>query len=132
MEKRPPANRREWEQAVEAYFALCDSTRERTALKGGGFSERQIPYTLYGLCAHMHLPAPELLALSRGEGGAPWQRALLSQAVCRIAAYTMERALLGELGYQVATAALKELYPQEEGPSSLTVSMEGGAEAYSL
>ena len=49
MEKRPPANRREWEQAVEAYFALCDSTRERTALKGGGFSERQIPYTLYGL-----------------------------------------------------------------------------------
>lgn len=30
------------EEAVRAYFAQCDGTRERVPQKGGGFSERVI------------------------------------------------------------------------------------------
>ena len=49
------------EQAVRAYFARCDGTRERIPQKGGGFAERQIPYTLYGLSAAVAMKTLRLI-----------------------------------------------------------------------
>lgn len=125
--------RTRWEQAVEGYFADCDSTRERTVLKNGGFEERQIPYTLHGLSYALELPVGQVLAIGRGQRGSRWQQRLLSRSLSRIGAYTMERALLGELSYQVALAALKEIEPEEDNAPAegLTVTMEAGAEVYS-
>lgn len=125
--------KRQWEQAVEGYFRGCDGTRERTALKNGGFQERQIPYTVYGLSYALGLPVQEVLSIGRGRQGNRWQQKLLCQSLSRIAAYTMERALLGELSYQVALAALKELGEESvEGVNEgITVTMEAGAEVYS-
>lgn len=124
-----------WEEAVEGYFAQCDSTRERTVLKNGGFEERQIPYTLYGLSYHVGLPVQEVLAIGHGQKGLRWQQQLLCQSLSRIAAYIMERALLGELSYQVALAALKEMEvdgdEKETGAQGFVVTMEAGAEVYS-
>ncbi len=98
------------EKAAEAYFARCDATRERYTLKSGEPAERQLPYTLYGLCGALELSAEQALSLARGEG-VRWQSRLLMNAVNRIAAYTAERALLGELNHQVALATLTTLYP---------------------
>ena len=99
-------------QAIEAYFAACDATRERYTLKNGGMSERQIPYTLYGLCAALDMDREEALRASKE--GAQWQRRLLRNAMLRIAAYTMERALLGELTHQMAAIALSDLGETEQ------------------
>lgn len=125
--------KKQWEQAVEGYFRGCDGTRERTALKNGGFQEWQIPYTLHGLSYALGLSAREVLSIGQGQAGNRWQQKLLSQSISRIAAYTMERALLGELSYQVALAALKELGEESaEGVNEgITVTMEAGAEVYS-
>lgn len=125
--------KKQWEQAVEKYFQGCDETRERMALKNGGFQERQIPYTLYGLSFALGIPAQRALRIGREQEGNRWQQKLLCQCLSRIAAYTMERALLGELSYQVALAALKELGEESaEGVNEgITVTMEAGAEVYS-
>lgn len=125
--------KKRWEQAAEGYFDRCDSTRERMALKNGGFQERQIPYTLHGLSYALGLPAKEVLSIGKGQAGNRWQQKLLCQCLSRIAAYTMERALLEELSYQVALAALKELGEEsaQGGSESITVTMEAGAEVYS-
>ena len=98
---------RRMEQAVRAYFARCDGTRERVPQKGGGFSERQIPYTLYGLCAAVALSPEEVLSAAHGQGDRV--DAILLRALVQVAAYIQERALLGELNATVSQAALKEL-----------------------
>ena len=120
-------------EAVGAYFARCDGTRERVPQKGGGFAERQIPYTLYGLSAAVSLSPQEVLAAAHGQGG-PAGNVLLGGLV-RIAAYIQEKALLGELSATVAQAALKELGltegPEEGAMGPLTVVLDGEAEAYS-
>lgn len=121
-------NRKDFQQAVEGYFAACDEKTEKAPPKGA--SPRQIPYTLHGLSSALGLQAGELLQLTR-EGNS-WQRPILNRAISRIAAYTMERALLGELSYQMATLALKELEPDKGPDKRLSVVMEGAAEAYSL
>lgn len=125
--------KKQWEQAVKEYFDRCDGTRERTALKNGGFQERQIPYTVHGLSYALGVSTQEVLSIGKGQQGNRWQQKLLCQCLSRIAAYTMERALLGELSYQVALAALKELGAESsEGVSQdITVTMEAGAEVYS-
>lgn len=132
-QERRGLERERWQQAAEGYFSWCDGTRERTELKNGGYTERQVPYTLYGLSARLGLSPKELVAIAHGEKGARWKQKLLSQALCRIAAYIMERALLGELSYQVALSALKELEHDktDSAPEGLTVTMEAGAEVYS-
>ena len=120
-------------EAVGAYFARCDGTRERVPQKGGGFSERQIPYTLYGLSAAVSLSPREVLSAARGRGRA--EGAILLGGLLRIAAYIQERALLGELNATVAQAALKELNlaedPSEETMEPLQVLLDGEAEVYS-
>lgn len=122
-------------QAMEGYFARCDETRERFAQKSGGFSERQIPYTLYGLALAVGMNPRRLLQLVRGEGGPAWKGRLLLAGVTRIAAYTMERALLGELNYQTALSALKELglseAGEEAGEGTLEVVLDREGEALS-
>ena len=70
-------------EAVGAYFARCDGTRERVPQKGGGFSERQIPYTLYGLCAAVSLAPEEVLSAAHGQGDAAGT-VLLSAAVAHM------------------------------------------------
>ena len=131
MSKRMGAER--MEQAIGAYFARCDGTRERVPQKGGGFSERHTPYTLYGLSAAVSLSPQEVLAAAHGQGG-PAGNVLLGGLV-RIAAYIQEKALLGELSATVAQAALKELGlaegPAEEGMEPLQVVLDDEAEAYS-
>ena len=116
-----------------AYFARCDGTRERVPQKGGGFSERQIPYTLYGLSAAVALSPQEVLTRAHGQGGAAG--AVLLRGLVRIAAYIQEKALLGELSATVAQGALKELGLTEEGPEEaaepLRVILDDEAEAYS-
>ena len=131
MSKRMGAKR--MEQAMGAYFARCDGTRERVPQKGGGFSERQIPYTLYGLSAAVSLSPQEVLAAAHGQGGA--QGAILLRGLVRVAGYIQEKALLGELSATVAQAALKELGltegPAEETAEPLQVVLDGEAEVYS-
>lgn len=131
MNRRMGAKR--MEQAVGAYFAQCDGTRERVPQKGGGFSERQIPYTLYGLSAAVSLPPQEVLAAAHGQDG-PAGNVLLGGLV-RIAAYIQEKALLGELSATVAQAAIKELglteEPAEAAMEPLRVVLDPEAEVYS-
>ena len=131
MGRRTGAKR--MEQAMGAYFAQCDGTRERVPQKGGGFSERQIPYTLYGLSAAVALSPREVLSAARGRGRV--EGAILLGGLLRIAAYIQERALLGELNATVAQAALKELGltedPSEEAMEPLQVVLDAEAEVYS-
>ena len=131
MSRRMSAKR--MEQALGAYFARCDGTRERVPQKGGGFAERQIPYTLYGLSAAVSLSPQEVLAAAHGQGG-PAGNVLLGGLV-RIAAYIQEKALLGELSATVAQAALKELGltedPAEGAMEPLQVILDEQAEVYS-
>ena len=131
MNRRMGAKR--MEQAVGAYFARCDGTRERVPQKGGGFAERQIPYTLYGLSAAVSLSPQEVLAAAHGQGG-PAGNVLLGGLV-RIAAYIQEKALLGELSATVAQAAIKELglteEPAEAAMEPLQVILDPEAEVYS-
>ena len=94
------------QQAIGAYFAACDATRERIPLKNGGFEERQIPYTLFGLARAVRLTPEEVLSAFH-TGRCSEEEAILRDAVLRVAAFTLERALLGELNYQSALEALK-------------------------
>ena len=131
MSKRMSAKR--MNEAVGAYFARCDGTRERVPQKGGGFSERQIPYTLYGLSAAVSLSPREVLAAAHGQGSAAGS--VLMEGLIRVAAYIQEKALLGELSATVAQAALKELGltedRAEDAMAPLQVILDDGAEAYS-
>ena len=131
MNKRMGAKR--MEQAMGAYFARCDGTRERVPQKGGGFSERQIPYTLYGLSAAVSLSPQEVLQAAHGQGSA--EGTVLLRGLIRVAGYLQERALLGELSATVAQTALKELglteNAAEEAMEPLQVILDGEAEAYS-
>ena len=130
MSRRMSAAR--MEQAMGAYFARCDGTRERVPQKGGGFSERQVPYTLYGLSAAVSLSPREVLSAAHGQGA---RGVVLLRGLVRIAAFIQERALLGELNATVAQAALKELGltegPEEGAMEPLTVVLDAEAEAYS-
>ena len=120
-------------EAVGAYFARCDGTRERVPQKGGGFSERQIPYPLYGLSAAVSLSPREVLSAARGQGKA--EGTVLLGGLLRVATFIQERALLGELSATVAQSALKELGLTEdlsaEGMEPLQVVLDGEAEVYS-
>ncbi len=114
------------EEAIRAYFAACDATRERTPLKNGGFTERQIPYTLYGLAVATGVAPRRILELAGGVGS---KARVWREAVSRIAAYTLERALLGELTYQAALAALAVLDPNDgkQDAAAVTVTMDASA-----
>ncbi len=94
--------------AIGAYFAACDATRERRELKNGGTEERQIPYTLFGLARAVRLTPEEVLRAFHTGGGSK-EDAILRDAVLRVAAYTLERTLLGELNYQSALEALRAM-----------------------
>lgn len=94
--------------AIGAYFSACDATRERRELKNGGTEERQIPYTLFGLARAVQMTPEEVLAVFH-TGKRSAADAILRDAVLKIAAYTLERALLGELSYQPALEALRAL-----------------------
>ena len=118
-------------EAVGAYFARCDGTRERVPQQGGGFSERQIPYTLYGLCAAVSLAPEEVLSAAHGQSDAAGT--VLLRALVQVAAYIQERALLGELNATVSQAALKELGltgGEEEGLEPLQVILDEQGEVY--
>lgn len=81
--------------------------------------ERQIPYTLFGLARAVRLSPEALLSVYRRPGRTQRER-LLFDAVLRVAAYTQERALLGELAYQVALEALRTIgapAEKEDGPA---------------
>ena len=131
MGRRMSAKR--MEAAVRAYFAQCDGTRERVPQKGGGFAERQIPYTLYGLSAAVSLSPQEVLLAAHGRGQG--EGLILMRGLVRVAGYLQERALLGELNATMAQAALKELGltdgAEEEAMEPLRVVLDGEAEAYS-
>ena len=118
------------ETAIGAYFAACDATRERIPLKNGGFEERQIPYTLFGLARAVNMMPDALLKKTRNA-----QRSrtgsLLANAVLKVAAYTMERALLGELTYQVALETIRSMGFAESGDEAvLTVVMDDRLNRY--
>ena len=131
MSRRTGAKR--IEQAMGAYFAQCDGTRGRVPQKGGGSLERQIPYTLYGLCAAVSLSPREVLLATRE--GRDRSGEVLLRGLVRVAAHIQERALLGELNATVAQAALKELNltegPEEAAMEPLTVVLDAEAEVYS-
>jgi len=95
-------------EAIGAYFAACDATRERRELKNGGTEERQIPYTLFGLARAVQLTPEEVLAAFHTEARSE-KNVILRDAVLRVAAYTLERALLGELNYQSALEAIRSM-----------------------
>ena len=70
--------------------------------------ERQIPYTLFGLARAACLTPEEILAAFHTEKRSKTD-AILRDAVLRVAAYTLERTLLGELNYQAALDALRSM-----------------------
>ena len=70
--------------------------------------ERQIPYTLFGLARAASLTPEEILSAFHA-GRRSKEDAILRDAVLRIAAFTLERALLGELSYQPALEALRAI-----------------------
>lgn len=119
------------EQKIRAYFAACDATRERIPLKNGGVEERQTPYTLYGLAVAMGYAPKRILALADGEGKTA---RLFREAVSRIAAYTLEHALLGELSHQMALAVLSMLTGDDsraETSGTLEITMDEAAQRWS-
>lgn len=128
-------NRQRLEQAIEGYFSDCDATREQIVKKSGEVITWQRPYTIYGLCAAVGLTAEEMLALRDGRGKKDCC-ALIRRALHRIAAYTLEQALLGDFSWQVATTALKELglIPQtsEEETGEIRITMDGAAREASV
>lgn len=119
--------------AIGAYFAACDATRERRELKNGGVEERQTPYTLFGLARAVRLTPDEVLsAFHTGRGSQ--EDAILRDAVLRVAAYTLERALLGELNYQSALEALKGMGlsgTADRGDGTLEIVLDDAAGRYS-
>jgi hypothetical protein len=119
--------------AIGAYFAACDATRERQQLKNGGFEERQVPYTLFGLARAVKLTPREILDAFH-TGGRSKTDAILRDAVLKIAAYTLEHALLGDLSYQVALEAIRAMGLSDgakSGEGDLTIVLDGAAERYS-
>ena len=119
--------------AIGAYFAACDATRERRELKNGGIEERQIPYTLFGLARAVRLTPDEVLSAFH-TGRCSGEEELLRDAVLRIAAYTLERALLGELNYQSALEALKGMGlsgTAAQGGGELQIVLDDAAERFS-
>ncbi|MBQ6145412.1 MAG: hypothetical protein IJI82_00150 [Clostridia bacterium] len=127
MSRRMSAKR--MEEAVRAYFAQCDGTRERVPQKGGGFSERQTPYTLYGLSKAVSLSPQEVLSAAHSRNDAAG--AILLSGLIQVAGYIQEKALLGELSATMAQAAIKELGLTEEAVEPLQVVLDEEAEAYS-
>ena len=119
--------------AIGAYFAACDATRERRELKNGGTEERQIPYTLFGLARAVRLTPEEVLSAFH-TGRCSKEEAILRDAVLRVAAYTLERALLGELNYQSALEALKGMGlsgTAAQGDGKLEIVLDEAAGRYS-
>ena len=110
MERKPERI----EAAIGAYFAACDATRERIPLKNGGFEERQIPYTLFGLAAVLDTTPEKLLKCAKETRRSRSCR-LVRNAVLKVAAYTAERALLGEINYQVALEIIRSMELSENG-----------------
>lgn len=120
-------------EAIGAYFTACDATRERRELKNGGTEERQIPYTLFGLARAVKLTPEEVLAAFHTEKGSK-EDAILRDAVLRVAAYTLERALLGELNYQSALEAIRSMGlsgTQEKADGTLEIVLDEAAARYS-
>ena len=119
--------------AIGAYFAVCDATRERRELKNGGIEERQIPYTLFGLARAVRLTPEEILAAFH-TGRRSKEDAILRDAVLKIAAYTLERTLLGELNYQSALEALRAMglsKAAEQTDGTLEIVLDDAAERFS-
>ena len=119
-------------EAIGAYFAACDATRERRELKNGGTEERQIPYTLFGLARAVQLSPQEILAAFHA-GRRSKTDAILRDAVLRIASYTLEHALLGDLSYQVALEAIRSMGLVESaksGDGERRIVLDASAERY--
>ena len=119
--------------AIGAYFAACDATRERHELKNGGIEERQIPYTLFGLARAVRLTPEEVLAAFHTNRRSK-ENAILRDAVLKVAAYTLERTLLGELNYQSALEALRAMglnQAAEQADGVLEIVLDSAAERYS-
>ena len=119
--------------AIGAYFAACDATRERRELKNGGAEERQIPYTLFGLARAVCMTPEEVLAAFHTEKRSK-ESAILRDAVLKVAAYTLERALLGELNYQTALDAIRSMglsgAQEQQADGTLTVVLDNAAGRY--
>ncbi len=112
---------------IEAYFAACDATSERTNPKTGTVAERPTPYTLAGLSEHLGIPQSEILA--KAKAGGERDAKLYADALRRIGRYIVERALLGELQYSVAAKLLDELdigekLPPNEEERQIVIVME--------
>ncbi len=125
--KLPPAD--ELKKQVEAYFAACDATAERTPLKNGAAAYRQVPYTFCGLAAHIRMDRAQILQCVKAPARSPNGRAvseILKDAIRRIEGHVAERALLGELNAAVAAMLLKDLSGGEEREAApaLTVTMD--------
>ena len=98
-------------EKAEAYFTLCDATRERVTLKNGEIAYYQVPYTLAGLCASLGVGRDALEKARREgprEGDGAQESAVLAWAAARVEQHLVERALLGELNSGVALMLLRE------------------------
>ena len=91
---------------IDAYFAACDGTAERVTLKNGGVSCRQTPYTLAGLAEHLSVAQQAIREKAQQSGR---MGRIYANALRCIERYTVERALLGELQYSVASMLLRGL-----------------------
>lgn len=122
----------QWNSAIGAYFAACDATRERHELKNGGVEERQIPYTLFGLARAVRMTPEEVLAAFHTETRSR-ENEILRDAVLKVAAYTLERALLGEIVYQPAMEAVRSMGLTEaalQSDGTVKIVLDDAAERY--
>ena len=81
----------------------------------------------------MRLTPEEVLAAFRTERRSE-ENAILRDAVLKVAAYTLERTLLGELNYQSALEALRAMglnQAAEQADGVLEIVLDGAAERYS-
>ena len=108
-----PRNDASLSSRISAYFTACDETAERVILKSGNVSYRQTPYTLAGLAEH--LGVSQQVIRQRADGNDRIAK-LYASAMRRIERFTVERALLGELQYSVASMLLRELGDGEKLP----------------
>ena len=95
--------------------------------------ERQIPYTLFGLARAVRLTPEEVLAAFHTDRRSK-ENAILRDAVLKVAAYTLERTLLGELNYQSALEALRAMglnQAAEQADGVLEIVLDSAAERYS-
>ena len=99
---------------IADYFGACDATCQQIPLKNGATLERQVPYTLFGLCAAIGLRPERVLAIGGGDGRVVrFDENSRTYGTNPIRAYWMTPRM--DLGSKLNRKQLLELYLEAKG-----------------